>query len=291
MVLGSSGGNMYPGDFEYAAPTSLEEALALLSRNPEAKVLAGGHSLLPAMRIRLMDPPMLVDIGKIRELRGIRANGNVSIGALTTYRDIETSADLAARMPMLVECASNVGDPQVRNVGTIGGSVAHADPAADMPAVVLALGAEMKVRGPNGERIIPVDDFFVDMLQSAVEPGEILTEISIPAMPARMGSAYEKFKHPASGYAIVGVAVMVHLDDAGSVSDCRIAVTGAGPKAQRARAAEDALKGGGDIDAAAARASEGLDYIGDISASEEYRAHLARVLTKRALNRAMEQAG
>ncbi len=190
---------MYPSDFAYAAPTTLAEALQLLSQNPEAKVLAGGHSLLPAMRIRLMTPPMLMDIGKLSELRGIQVNGNVSIGALTTYRDVETSRELAERLPMLVECAANVGDPQVRNRGTIGGSVAHADPAADMPTVVLALGAEFKVVGLQGERTIAAGDFFVDMLQSAVEPGELLTGITIPQMPAQMGSAYEKFKHPASG--------------------------------------------------------------------------------------------
>ncbi len=281
---------MYPSDFAYAAPTTLAEALQLLSQNPEAKVLAGGHSLLLAMRIRLMTPPMLVDIGKLSELRGIQVNGNVSIGALTTYRDVETSRELAERLPMLVECAANVGDPQVRNRGTIGGSAAHADPAADMPAVVLALGVEFKVVGLQGERTIAADDFFVDMLQSAVEPGELLTGITIPQMPAQMGSAYEKFKHPASGYAIVGVAAMVHLGADGSVADCRIGVTGAGPKAQRARAAEDALKGGADVAVAAERASEGLDYIGDISASEEYRAHLVRVLAKRGLTRALAQA-
>lgn len=280
---------MYPGDFEYAAPTSLQEALDLLSANPDAKVLAGGHSLLPAMRIRLTSPAMLVDIGKIAELKGVRVNGSVSIGAYTTYRDLEGSAELAQRLPVLVECAANVGDPQVRNRGTIGGSIAHADPAADMPAVMLALGAEMKVVGPNGERALSADDFFVDMLQTALEPGEILTEITIPPMPASMGSAYEKFKHPASGYAVVGVAVMVHKGTDGKVSDCRIAVTGAGPKPQRARSAEESVRAGADPTAAANRAADGLDFIGDVFASEEYRAQLVRVLTKRALQRAVNQ--
>lgn len=282
---------MYPNDFEYAAPTTLQEALDLLSQNPEAKLLAGGHSLLPLLRIRLASPPMLVDLGKIPELKGIRANGGIEIGAMTTYRELETSAELAQRLPMLAESAGQVGDPQVRNRGTLGGSLAHADPAADMTAVILALGAELVVIGPSGVRRIAADDFFVDMLQSAVEPGEILTEIRIPAMPARMGAAYEKFKHPASGYAIVGVAAMVHRGADGAVSECRIAVTGAGPKPQRARAAEDALTGGADASAAAERASDGLDFLGDISASEEYRAHLTRVLTRRALLKALEQAG
>lgn len=283
---------MYPTDFEYAAPTSLQEALQLLSQNPEAKVLAGGHSLLPAMRIRLMAPPMLVDIGKIAELRGVHVNGGVSIGALTTYHDLMTSDDLKQRLPMLVESAANVGDPQVRNCGTIGGSLAHADPAADMPAVMLALGATMKVVGPNGERTVPADDFFVDMLQTALEPGEILTEIIIPQMPAGHGAAYEKFKHPASGYAVVGVAAMVHTGDQGSISACRIAVTGAGPKVQRATLAENMLIGRqgapDDIAAAAEQAAGGLDLLGDVYASEAYRANLVRVLTRRALQRSMQ---
>lgn len=279
---------MYPSDFTYAAPTTVQEALDLLSQNPEAKVLAGGHSLLPLMRIRLASPPMLIDIGKISELKGIQVNGSVRIGATTTYREIETSNELANTLPVLVESVHHIGDPQVRNRGTIGGSIAHADPAADLPALVLALGAEMTVVGPNGSRTIAADDFFVDMLQSAVEPGELLTEIRIPSMPSGMGAAYEKFKHPASGYAIVGVAVMVH-GSGGAISECRIAVTGAGPKVQRARAAEDLLKGGADAATAAVQASAGLDFIGDISASEEYRAHLTRVLTKRALEKALAQ--
>lgn len=284
---------MYPNDFEYVAPTSVSEAVQILSQNPDAKVLAGGHSLLPAMRIRLMSPPMLVDIGKIAELRGINVNGSISIGALTTYRDLMMSDDLNARLPVLAECAANVGDPQVRNKGTLGGSLAHADPAADMPAVILALGASMQVVGPNGARTIAADDFFVGMLESALEPGEVLTEIIVPPMPQRMGAAYEKFKHPASGYATVGVAVMVHKGENGSISDVRIAVTGAGPKAQRATLAENMLQGGqgspGDIAAAAEQAASGLELIGDISASEEYRAHLVSVLCKRALTRAMDQ--
>lgn len=282
---------MYPSDFEYAAPTSLQAAIDLLAQNPDAKVLAGGHSLLPAMRIRLMAPPMLVDIGKIAELRGVRVNGGVAIGAMTTYHDLETSAEIRAAVPMLAEAASAIGDPMVRNCGTIGGSLAHSDPAADMTAVALALGATMKVVGPNGERTIAADDFFVDMLQSALEPGEILTEITIPPMPANHGAAYEKFKHPASGYAVVGVAAMVHTGSDGKVTECRIAVTGAGPKVQRATAAEESMKAGADPTAAANKASDGLDFIGDVYASEEYRANLVRVLCKRALQKALAQAG
>ncbi len=285
---------MYPSDFEYAAPTTLAEALELMNANPEAKVLAGGHSLLPMMRIRLASPPMLIDIGKIPELKGIQANGSVMIGAMATYRDVETSAELIARLPMLAEAAGQVGDPQVRNRGTIGGSLAHADPSADMPAIMLALGATMKVVGPDGERTVPADEFFVDMLQSAVEPGELLTEIRIPPMPAGHGAAYEKFKHAASGYAVVGVAAMVHKAEDGTIAECRIAVTGAGPRAQRAELAENMLRGkqGTPEDGAAAaeQAASGLELIGDISAGEEFRAHLAQVLTKRALMKALERA-
>jgi len=271
------------------------EALELMHDNPEAKVLAGGHSLLPIMRMRLDSPPMLIDIGKIPELKGIQANGSVMIGAMATYRDVETSAEVIARLPMLAEAAGQVGDPQVRNRGTIGGSLAHADPSADMTAIMMALGASIKVVGPNGERTVPADEFFVDMLQSALEPGELLTQIHIPQMPAGHGAAYEKFKHAASGYAVVGVAVMVHKDDAGNVAECRIAVTGAGPRAQRAELAETMLKGRqgtpDDVAAAAEQAASGLELIGDISAGEEFRAQLARVLTKRALMKALDQAG
>lgn len=280
---------MYPSDFEYAAPKTVQEAIGLLQQYPEAKLLAGGHSLLPMVKIRLVSPPMLIDIGRIAELRGVRSNGGIAIGAMTTYTELAGSDELRQRLPVLAECAAKVGDLAVRNRGTIGGSLAHADPAADMPAVVLALGATMKMVGPNGERSVAADDFFLGMLESAVAPGEVLTEIDVPAMPARMGAAYEKFKHPASGYAVVGVAVMVHKNDDGSLSDCRIAVTGAGPKAQRATAAEDALKGGAAAEEAAAKAADGLELIGDVYAGEEYRAQLARVLAKRALERALEQ--
>lgn len=282
---------MYPNDFDYAAPATLQEALELLSRNTEAKVLAGGHSLLPMMKIRLASPGMLVDLRKITELKGIQVDGEIRIGAMTTYAELERSAELRQRLPVIAECVNVIGDPAVRNRGTIGGSLAHADPAADMPALMLALGAQMRVRGPNGERTIAADDFFVDMLQSALEPGEILTEIVVPAMPQRHGAAYEKFKHPASGYAVVGVAAMVHRADDGSLAACRIAVTGAGPKAQRARAAEDLLLNGASLEDAAAKAADGLDFIGDSFASEAFRAHLTRVLTRRALKRAMQRAG
>ncbi|GAC1647173.1 MAG: xanthine dehydrogenase family protein subunit M [Herpetosiphon sp.] len=281
---------MFPSDFTYVVPTTLQEALHLLQEHPEAKLLAGGHSLVPMLKLRLSNPEMLVDICKIPELRGIHANGSLRIGSYTTYREMETSHDIHQRLPIIGECIYQIGDPAVRNRGTIGGSLAHADPAADMPAVMLALGASMKVVGLNGERTIAADDFFVDMMQSALEQGEILVDITIPQMPSGMGSAYEKFKHPASGYAVVGVAAMIHRDAAGKVTECRIGVTGAGPRAQRAHAAEQAIKSGSDVTAASAKAAEGLQFIGDMSAGEEYRANLTRVLAKRALTRAMDHA-
>ena len=285
---------MYPNDFEYAAPKTVEEAIALLQANEEAKVLAGGHSLLPLMKTRLASPPMLVDIGRIPELRKISANGVLSIGATATYHEIERSQDVQERCPMLHEAVKNIGDAQVRNCGTIGGALAHADPAADMTAVVLALGGTLKARGPNGERTIPADDFFVDMLQTQLDHDEILTEITIPRPDGRTGMAYKKFKHPASGYAVVGVAAVVRLDDRGTVVECRIGITGAGPKAQRATLAENMLTGlqpsADSIAAAADQAANGLELLSDLAASEEFRAHLVRVHTRRALERAIASA-
>jgi carbon-monoxide dehydrogenase medium subunit len=286
---------MFPTDFEYAAPTSLQEAIDLLQQNPDAKVLAGGHSLLPLMKLRLASPSLLVDIGRIAELKGIQVNGGVTIGAYTTYRELLDSQELMASLPIMRECVEQVGDAQVRNRGTIGGALAHADPAADLPAVVLALDAQMKVVGPSGERTVTANEFFVDMLQSALEEGELLTSITIPQMDGRVGMAYEKFKHPASGYAVVGVAAVVRLNERGTVEECRIGVTGAGPKAQRATTAENMLvdkqPSVDDIAAAAEQAASGIEFMGDISGSEEYRAHLTRVLTKRALTKALQRAG
>jgi carbon-monoxide dehydrogenase medium subunit len=282
---------MFPSDFEYAAPTTLDEAIKLLQSNEEAKVLAGGHSLLPLMKMRLANPPMLVDIGRIPELRKIAVNGGLSIGATVTYHEIERSAEVKERCPLLLEVVHNIGDAQVRNRGTLGGSLAHGDPAADMPAVVLALGGTLKARGPNGERSIPADDFFVDMLQTQLDHDEILTEITIPQHGGKVGMAYEKFKHPASGYAIVGVAALLGLDDRGTISECRIGITGAGPKVQRATLAESILMGqqpaAENISAAAEQAVSGLELLGDLAASEEFRAHLVCVHVRRALERAV----
>ncbi|GIV96943.1 MAG: carbon monoxide dehydrogenase [Herpetosiphonaceae bacterium] len=286
---------MFPAEFDYTAPATIDEAIRLLQQRDDAKILAGGHSLLPAMKLRLMTPAMLVDIGKIPELRGIEIDGSLRLGAMTTYRMVLDSQAACSRLPILVDSISKIGDKQVRNMGTVGGSLAHADPAADLTAVMLALDARLTARGPNGERTIAIDDFFVDMLMTALDPAELLTRIEIPLPQGRAGTAYAKFAHPASGYAVVGVAALLSLATDGTVQDCRIGVTGAGPKAQRARAAEDALRGqqptADRLADAAQQAADGLDILGDIFASADYRANLVRVYTRRALEQAAARAG
>ncbi len=287
---------MIPAEFDYYAPTSVQEAIGLLQeKGPEAKLLAGGHSLVPLMKLRLAAPSVLIDLNRIAELRGIRSSdGGVAIGAMTTHSEVESSPELADRWPIFHVAGAMIGDPMVRHRGTIGGSLAHADPAGDWPAVALALDARMHIAGPNGERVVPAGEFFVDMLTSALEPDEVLTEIEIPALEGRVGMAYEKFRHPASGYAVVGVAAVVVTDGSGSCQDCRVAITGAGPKATRATGVEEALKGRPldeqSISAAAERAGEGMAFLGDIYASEEYREHLTKVYTKRALLAAARSA-
>lgn len=281
-------------EFEYYAPTTVGEAVQLLQEHgEEAKVLAGGHSLIPLMKLRLASPPALVDISNIADLRGItRSNGAVRIGAMTTYAAIEDSEELRRVLPILPAAASVVGDPMVRNRGTLGGSVAHADPASDMPAVLLALGAAMTASGPGGERTIPAEEFFVDILTSALEPGEVLTAITIPVPSGRAGTSYQKFAHPASGYAVVGVAAVLEFAEDGACRDCRVAVTGAVAKPTRATATEELLRGRrldeAAIAAAAERAGEGMEFLGDIYASEEYRAHLVTVYAGRALLAAIQ---
>ena len=286
---------MFPSKFEYYAPTTVNEAVALLSKNKDAKVLAGGHSLLPAMKIRLANPAVLVDIGKIANLSGIKVAGDgMTIGALTTHAMIADSKEVAMQCAALAEAAALIGDPQVRNRGTIGGSLSHADPAADYPAVMLALGAQMKAIGPKGERMIPTDDFFESLMTTALKPDEVLTEIRIPAMPPHSGCAYVKFPQPASRFAIVGVCAMLTLDNKGMVTRARVGITGAADHAMRAQATEQALVGkkldDTTISAAAAQAADGLDCLGDIHASAEYRAHLVHVYAERAIRAAGERA-
>jgi len=277
---------MYAASFDYHRPSTVDEAIALLTKHgDDAKVLAGGHSLIPAMKLRLARPTVVIDIARIANLSDIReSGGRIAIGALTTHRAVETSALLKSKCPLLCETAAVIGDVQVRNKGTIGGSLVHADPAADYPAAILALDAEIEVAGPRGRRTIRAADFFVDLLQTSLAADEILTEVRVSATPRTV--AYVKTEQKASGFALAGVAVVVGADG------IRIGVTGVAPKAYRAAAAEQVLAGQSSPSAetialAAARAADGVEPLNDIHASTEYRAHLARVNTGRALEKAL----
>ncbi len=276
---------MIPAAFDYYQPKTLEEAIGLLASNDEAKVLAGGHSLLPAMKLRLAQPKALVDLSRIAELNYIREeNGQIVIGAMTTHFEIESSALLREKCPLLPEVAAHIGDVQVRNKGTFGGSLVHVDPAADWPAAALALDAEFQIAGLSARRTVPAADFFVEMMQSAVQSNEILREIRVPVTPKSV--AYAKFAQKASGFAIAGVAVVIEKTN----REVRIGITGVAPKAYRAIAVENELRGKPlspeSIRAASAKAAEGIDSLNDIHASAEFRAHLARVHCARALARA-----
>jgi carbon-monoxide dehydrogenase medium subunit len=284
---------MYPAKFEYAAPTSLDEALRLL-QDPEAKILAGGHSLLPLMKLRLAQPKLLVDIGRIPGLNYVRAeDGQVAIGAMATYRQIQSAPEIHQHVPMLAECVHEVGDPQVRAKGTLAGALAHADPAGDVPAAVLALGGTVRAVSSSGEREISLDEFFVDMLTTALQEGEIIREVRLQAHQPGAGGAYEKFDQPASHYALTGVAAVVALDG-NTIRSVRLGVTGVGPKAYRPTQIEQALTGQpateDAIRAAVQPIVDGIDVLGDIHASPEYRSHLARVLARRAVLKAAERA-
>jgi carbon-monoxide dehydrogenase medium subunit len=282
---------MIPAQFDYYAPATLEEALTLLSSHDDSKILAGGHSLLPAMKLRLAQPGALIDIGRIKDLAYMRKDGEqISIGAMTTHYEIESSVRLKELCPLLTECAASIGDAQVRNRGTIGGSLAHADPTGDFPAAVLALGAELVVVSSRGERTIRVEDFFVDMLTTSLIPDEILREIRFAALPPRSGQAYEKVPQPASGFAVVGVAVQLTRGEDGNCQAAAVALTGVGAKAYRATGVEQALVGT-SLDAqaisnAASHAADGIEVNSDLYASADYRQHLARVHTRRAIERA-----
>ena len=287
---------MIPSAFDYMRPTSLAEAVRLLANHADdAKVLAGGHSLLPMMKLRLSAPKILIDIGRLSELSGIHEeNGTIVIGACTTHYAAETSALLRQRCPLLAETAAAIGDVQVRNRGTIGGSIAHADPAADWPAAMLALEAQLTLVHRSGTRTLSAADFFVDLLTTAMESHEILTEIRVPANPPRSGGAYLKVPQPASGFALTGVAAQVTLAANNTVQRVAVGITGVSSKPYRASAVENALRGQAATPEAmaqvAARATDGVEALADIHASAEYRLHLARVYTRRALQRAMERA-
>ena len=281
---------MIPAPFDYQVASSVEEAVALLAEHgDEAKLLAGGHSLLPLMKLRLAAPAVLVDIGRITDLSYVSsdgdggAGGTVRIGALTRHHDVATSAELRKRVPLLAHVAGQIGDPQVRHRGTIGGSVVHGDPASDLPAALLALRATLVARGPGGEREIAVDEFFTGFLETTLADDEVLTEIRVPAMPGA-GWAFEKFSRRAQDWAIVGVAAVL-----GNGSGPGVGLVNMAASPQRAAGVEDALRSGASAGDAAARADEGTEPPDDLNASSEYRRHLAQVLVRRAVETAAGQ--
>ncbi|MHB8756000.1 MAG: FAD binding domain-containing protein [Candidatus Acidiferrales bacterium] len=287
---------MIPAEFEYQAPKNLDEALRILGRHgDEAKILAGGHSLLPLMKLRLASPRYIVDIGRLRGMDYIREDGEkIAVGALVTHAQIVTSELLRAKCPLLPETASEIGDMQVRNRGTIGGSVAHSDPGADYPATVLALDAEIIVQSSSGKRTIPATEFFVDLLTTQIRPGEILTEVRVPMKRAGEGMAYKKFHQPASGFAIVGAAARVAAGKDRKIDDIALGMTGVGSKAYRATAVEKSLRGkiaSEDLIAdACSKAAQGIDPLGDIFASAGYRREMASVFARRAITDALQKA-
>ena len=281
--------------FTLESPATIEDAVASLGRSPQAKVIAGGHSLIPLMKLGLAEPKQLVDLRRIRQLRDIKSeDGAIVVGALATHRSIADHAAIGKTLTALAEAAAAVGDLQVRSRGTIGGSLAHADPAADEPAPTLAFDATIRVIGPKGRRDIPAREFFKGPFETALAPNEIVIEVRFPATAGRSGSAYAKFAHPASGFAIVGVAAIATLKGDGSVERAAIAVTGAAPSPFRATVAERAIVGTrGDasaIVAAAAKAADGVEAMSDLVASAEFRRHLVTVYARRALERAIEHA-
>jgi carbon-monoxide dehydrogenase medium subunit len=268
---------MIPVGFAYERPTSVDGALALLAEHGEdANVLAGGHSLLPVMKLRLAAPELVIDISKLSELNYIRVDGDeIAIGGTTRHRDVESSDVVNAEAPLLAAVARTVGDPQVRHRGTLGGSLAHGDPASDLPAAVLALGGSVVLRGPGGSRTVPMTEFALGVFTTAKQPDELVVEVRVPRTGSA-GWAYEKFTRRANDWAIVGVAVV----------DGRVGLVNMGQTPLRATATEEALAGGASIEDAAQLADQGTDPPEDLAGTKEYRRHLARVLTRRALTTA-----
>ena len=272
---------MIPASFEYEVAGSIEEAIELLGSREDAKLLAGGHSLIPAMKLRIARPGTLVDIGRLSDLSYVREDGDaIAIGALTRHHDVATSDLLRERCGIVRHTAGEIGDPQVRHRGTIGGSVSHGDPASDMPGVLLALDAELVATGPGGERRIPATEFFTGVFETALGPQDVLTEIRVPSLGGA-GWAYLKFARRAQDWATVGVAAVA------SNGGARVGLISMGATPLRASAVEEALAGGADAAAAAERADEGADPSSDVAGSADYRRHLARVLTRRALEQAL----
>jgi aerobic carbon-monoxide dehydrogenase medium subunit len=286
---------MYPAAFEYHAPATVKDALKLLGKLDDAKILAGGHSLVPMMKLRLAQPKNIIDLRKVTTLSGIKEEKSViTVGAMTTHWEVESSQALKAKAPVVSETAAVIGDPAVRNKGTIGGSLAHADPAADMPATAIALGFEFVCEGAKGKRTVKVDDWFQGLMATALKDSELLTQIRIPVWPAGSGAAYMKFPHPASRFAVVGVCAAVTLDKNGTCTKASVGVTGAGTKAVRAKGVEAGLVGkqldAATIEAAAQKAAEGVDVQADLQGSVEYKSHLCRVFARRAIDAAVKRA-
>src|SRR6476660_7161759 len=281
---------MIPAQFEYVAPTSVEDALAALAEHgDEAKIIAGGQSLLPVLRMRLNAPEVVIDLGRIESLRGVRDDGDaIVIGALTTHSEVVTNELVQQHVLLLSKAAAEVADNQIRHRGTFGGALAHADPAGDMGAAALALGAEFVIAGTGGTRTVAADDFFVDLFETAIGEDEILTEIRVPKHTG-WGAHYEKFVRVAHQWPIVAVAVTVKADG-GTISEARVGLTNMGSTALRARATEDALAGAAatedGVREAAEKAADGTNPPSDLNGSAEYRKHLAKVLTRRAVSAA-----
>ena len=285
---------MIPGSFEYYAPRSLDDAINYLAAHrDDVKVLSGGQSLLPLMKMRLSKPGFIVDIGRVPGLDTITEEGNkLIVGALVTHAQIESSEVLRKKCPLLPQTATTIADVQVRNRGTIGGSIAHADPAGDWPAALLALEAEIKCFGPNGERWVKCDDFFLGLLMSVLEPDELVTAIKVPATGSDK-TAYLKAAPRSSGFAVVGVAVRLGMDASGVCNRAAIGITGVTDKAYRPERAEQILTGkkldAAVIDQAAAEATRNIEVIEDINGSAEYRKHLTEVYTARAVQEALSR--
>jgi carbon-monoxide dehydrogenase medium subunit len=280
---------MIANPFAYHAPASLEEVFPMLE-DGSGKILAGGMSLIPLMKLRLASPENVIDLRRVPGLKEITESGGVvRVGAMATHHEVEISPAIRGKCPLLGEAASQIGDAQVRNVGTIGGSVAHADPSADYPAALVALEAQIRLRSAQGERVVEASEFFVDAFTTAMEPGEIVVAVEIAAEESSEGYKYQKVPHPASGFPVVGVAVRVKRGGRG-IALARIGVTGLGPHAFRARNAEALLEGGADAATAAAVVGEGEDANSDLYASSEYRRHLARVHAARAIAAALTRA-
>ena len=279
---------MIPARFDYDVAESVDDAIEQLAAGGgDAKALAGGHSLIPALKLRIARPAKLVDIGRLSELAYVRDAGtHVAIGALSRHAAVAADPLLAEHCPIVSFTAGQIGDPQVRHRGTLGGTLSHGDPASDMPAVMLALGAELVVRGKGGERVIPATEFFTGVFQTALAPDEVLVEARVPKLAGSTGWAYVKANRRAQDWATVGVAALVHRDD-GSVAGASIGLVNMGATPLRAKATEDALAGGSSAVDAAALVTDGTEPPSDQAGSSEYRAHLAQVLTRRALEQAL----